>query len=84
MDEPRIITEREMFDMNFAYLHSTCMDMACKEAIKCSETHHIPIDNFDISALTFQLFKMWVDNRNYLQSQMVVKQNELDKHFKQK
>lgn len=82
-EELRIITDREIYDKYFGVLHSVCMDIAIKEAIEKSQTYKIPIELFDISALTFQHYKMWLDKKDFIEVKRKEKQAEVDKKFRQ-
>ena len=84
LDPPRIITEREIYDHFFGGLHEACMDIAITEAKKMAEKHGIPIEAFDISALTFQHYKMWLDKQFFIKDEMIKKQEEVDKKFNQR
>lgn len=81
IDPPRIVTEREIYDQCFGGLHETCMDIAIKEAQKKSKDWNIPIELFDISALTFQHYKMWQDKKDFIDFKKKEKQAEIDKRF---
>ena len=79
MEEYRIITEREIYDDEFGKRHKTCMEIAIKEAKEMAEKYNLPIELFDISALTFQAYKMWTDKLDYIRHLQKERQAILDK-----
>ena len=80
-DTQRIVTAREVYDVEFGFLHRTCLELVCKEVKEMSEFYKIPLECFDVSALTFQKYKMWVDNKNYIEKLKQEKQEEINKKF---
>jgi hypothetical protein len=77
-DIPRVITDRETYFRHFGDLHKTCMKIAIEEAIEMSKAYDIPLELFDISALTFQHYKMWNDKQDAIKFWKEEKQKELD------
>ena len=65
---PRRITLWEVYEQKFGSTHGSCMDKACEEAKEKSKLHNIPIECFNISALTFQHWQKCIDKENYLKA----------------
>lgn len=80
-EEPRNITGREIYDHYFGGLHSACMDIAIEEAMEKSQKYKIPLQLFDISALTYQHYRMWLDKFDFIEFEKKKKQVEIDKKF---
>jgi hypothetical protein len=78
MSDYRTVTEREIYNREFLALHKTCMQMACAEATEIANEYDVPIECFDISALTYQHFRLWSDRREFIKT----KQAELQATLK--
>ena len=78
----REVTEREIYNKYFLSLHKSCMKMAIEEAQEMSKTYGVPIELFDISALTFQHYKMWQDRSTWIKEKQTELQTKIDKENK--
>ena len=74
----RTVTEREIYNREFYALHKTCMQMASIEAKEVAKEYDIPIECFDISALTYQHFRLWSDRREWIKMKQAELQKEVD------
>ena len=75
--EPRIVTEREIFDSQYLSTWRVCMDMANRELTE----RGVSYDTDNLLTATAQLFICWNQNRaniDYLKRQ---RQAEIDKRF---
>lgn len=74
----RRVTEREIYDEHFGALHKICMEIAINEAKEMAEKYSLPITAFDISALTYQHYRMYLDKNIFIQQEKEKKQKQLD------
>lgn len=64
----RRVTEREVFEELYGSIHDACLERTADKVTKVAKEYNIPIACFDISALTYQTFRVWLDNRSYIKS----------------
>ena len=78
-----IVTEREIYNREFYNRHYSCMQMAINEIKDIMQANQgMPLECFDISALTFQHYKMWTDRIEYIKAKQKELQEQLDKEIK--
>ena len=78
-DVPRQVTSKEVFDDYYGgSIHTACLREVCKLVLDCCKEFGIPLSCFDISALTYQRFHPWFNNRMKIKDLKEKMQADLD------
>ena len=75
--EPRIVTDREVFDSQYLSTWRVCLDMAQKELTE----RGVSFDTDNLLTATAHLFICWNQNRVNIDYEKKRRQVEIDKRF---
>jgi len=74
MDDPRVITEREVFETHFLSQWKVCMELANKQLIDID----LPYTTSDLLSATAQLFICWNQNSSKIEYLKTNWQNKIN------
>ena len=81
VEEPRIVTDREIFDNEFLTTWEACLGIAIDRVNLISKKTGLPPTIADILSCTAQLSITWNQHRSYIEMRKKTRQAEIDKRF---